>query len=148
MTDYKEVRTTRHDAGQEQRTATIKATHVIWLLIGLLEGALALRVFFKLIAVNPGNPFAAFLYNVTGIFVAPFASLIGSPGIEGNVLEISSIIAMIVYFLLAWAAERIVYVLFYRERGPVTVRQSTVEDHSPAHESVEVSETVTTETRV
>jgi len=131
MTDYKEVRTTQHEQGQEQRVATFKVTQLIWLMIGLLEAAIALRVVFKLIAVNAANPFAAFLYSVTDLFVAPFASLIGAPAAGGMVLEVSSIIAMIVYLLIAWALERIVYVLFYRPRGPVSVKQTTVADHTP-----------------
>jgi len=40
MTDYKEVRTTEHEAGREQRVATFKATQLIWLLLGLLEAQL------------------------------------------------------------------------------------------------------------
>ncbi len=131
MTDYKEVRTTQYEQGQEQRVATFKVTQLIWLLLGLLEAAIALRVLFKLIAVNAANPFAALLYGVTDLFVAPFASLIGAPAVGGMVLEISSIIAMIVYFLIAWVLERIVYVLFYRPRGPVSVRQTSVSDHTP-----------------
>jgi YggT family protein len=134
MTDYKEVRTIEHESGQEQRVATFKATQVIWLLLGLLDAAIALRVLFKLIAVNAANPFASLLYKVTDLFVAPFASLIGAPAAGGMVLEISSIIAMIVYFLIAWALERIVYVLFYRPRGPVSVRQTTVAEHTPQQE--------------
>jgi hypothetical protein len=132
MTNYKEVRTTQHEQGQEQRVATFKVTQLIWLLLGVLEAAIALRVVFKLIAVNAANPFAALLYNVTDLFVAPFASLIGAPAAGGMVLEISSVIAMIVYFLIAWALERIVYVLFYRPRGgPVSVRQTSVSEHTP-----------------
>ena len=102
---------------------------------------IALRVVFKLIAVNAANPFATLLYKVTDLFVAPFASLTGAPAAGGMVLEISSIIAMIVYFLIAWALERIVYVLFYRPRGPVSVRQTTVAEHTP----VAVSQTTTTD---
>lgn len=130
MTDYKEVRTTAHEAGQEQRFATFKATQLIWLGLGILEAAIAMRVMFKLIGVNAANPFAALLYNVTNIFVAPFASLTGAPAAGGMVLEISSIIAMVVYLLIAWAFERIVYVLFYRPRGPISVSQTIVADHT------------------
>jgi hypothetical protein len=130
-TAYKEVRTTQHESGREQRVATFKVTQLIWLLLGILEAGIALRVLFKLIAVNAANPFAALLYKVTGLFVAPFASLIGAPASGGMVLEISSIIAMIVYFLIAWALERIVYVLFYRPRGPVSVSQTSVSDNTP-----------------
>lgn len=145
MTDYKEVRTTEHESGREQRVATFKATQLVWLLLGLLESMLALRVFFKLIAVNASNPFAALLYKVTDIFVAPFASLTGAPAAGGMVLEISTIIAMMVYLLLGWALERTIYVLFYRPRGPVSVRQTVVADHTPQRLPVDVRQTVTTD---
>ena len=145
MTDYREVKTTEHESGQEQRVTTFRVTQVIWLLLGLLEAVIALRVVFKLIGVNEANPFAALLYNVTNLFVAPFASLTGAPAAGGMVLEISSIIAMIVYLLIAWALERIVYVLFYRPRGPVSVSQTTVSDHTPQQAPSGVSQTVTTD---
>jgi len=145
MTDIQNIRTTQYESGREQRIATFKATQVIWLLLGLLEAAIALRVVFKLIAVNPGNPFAGLLYNVTNLFVAPFASLVGSPAAGGMVLEVSSIIAMIVYLLVGWAIERVVYVLFYRPRGPVSVSQTTVAEHTPQPAPVGVNQTTTTE---
>ena len=145
MTDYRDVRATEHEEGREQRFATFKATQMIWLLLSLLEAVIALRVVFKLIGVNATNPFAALLYNITNLFVAPFASLTGAPSAGGMVLEISSIIAMIVYLLIAWALERIVYVLFYRPRGPVSVRQTTVSDHAHLQAPLGVSETVTTD---
>jgi len=100
---------------------------------------------FKLIAVNAANPFAALLYNVTGLFVAPFASLMSAPTAGGMVLEITSIIAMVVYLLIAWGLERVVYVLFYRPRGRVSVRQTMVADHIPQQTSAGVSQTVTTD---
>ena len=145
MTDYQEVRTTQHEQGSEQRVNTFKVTQFIWLLLGILEAAIALRVVFKMIAVNAANPFAALLYNVTHFFVAPFASLTGAPAVGGKVLEISSIIAMIVYLLIAWALERIVYVLFYRPRGPMSVRQTTVAEHTPQQAPLGVSQTTTTD---
>jgi uncharacterized protein YggT (Ycf19 family) len=130
MTEYKEVRTEHREAGHEQRVVTFKATQLIWLLYGLLEAGLALRIFFKMIAVNPANPFAALVYGVTDLLVAPFKNLIGNPAVGGGVLEVSSIIAMIIYALIGWALERLVYVLFYRPSGPVNVRQTIVADHT------------------
>jgi hypothetical protein len=147
MTDFRDVRTTQNDQGRTMRFATFKATQVIWLLLGLLEAAIALRVIFKLIAVNGANPFAALLYSATGLFVAPFASLIGAPAAGGMVLEISSIIAMIVYLLIAWAIERIVYVLFYRQQGPVSVRQTIVSEHTPAQPAIQTRTTARTITQ-
>ena len=63
------------------------------------------------------------------------------------VLEISSIIAMIVYLLIAWAIERIVYVSFYRPRGPVSRRQTIIAEHTPPQAPMAVSQTTTTESR-
>jgi hypothetical protein len=146
MTDYREVRTTEHEQGREQRVATFKATQLIWLILGLVEAAIALRVVFKLIGVNAENAFATLLYRVTDLFVAPFASLAGAPAAGGMVLEISSIIAKIVYLLVGWALERIVYVLFYRPRGPVSVRQTTVAEHTPQQAPLGVSQTTTERT--
>jgi hypothetical protein len=144
MTDYRVVRTTQHEEGREQRIATFKVTQLIWLFLGLLEIMLAMRVVFKLIAVNADNLFASLLYFVSGIFVAPFASLADAPAVGGMVLEISTIIAMFVYLLIAWGLERIVYVLFYRPRGPVSVRQTIVSDQAPQQMPVESTQTTVT----
>ena len=144
MTDYKETRTTAHEQGSEGRVTTFKATQLIWLLLGLLEGVLALRFIFKLIGVNAANAFASLLYKVTDFFVAPFASLTGAPAAGGMVFEFSTILAMIVYALVGWALVRLAYVLFYRPRGPVSTRQTVVAEHTPQQG---VSQTRTTTTQ-
>jgi hypothetical protein len=145
MSDYQEVRTTEHEAGRERRANTRKASQIIWLLLGLLEAVIALRVVFKLIAVNAANPFAALLYDVSHPFVAPFASLASAPSSGGVVLEISSVLAMIVYLLIAWGLDRILNVFFFRPRGAVSIRQTTLSEHTPQQTPVGVSQTLTTE---
>jgi hypothetical protein len=50
-----------------------------------------------------------------------------------------------VYLLVGWALERIVYVMFYRPRGPVSVRQTVVADHTPNQAPLGVRQTVTTD---
>lgn len=145
MSDYREVRTTEHEQGRDQRVATFKFTQLIWLLLGILEALIALRVVFKLIGVNAANSFATLLYNVTEIFVAPFASLIGAPAAGGMVLEISSILAMFIYLLIGWALAKVVNVLFYRPRGPVSTNQTTIAEHTPQQAPLGVSQTTTTD---
>ena len=79
-----------------------------------------------LIGANPDSPFAAFVYGFTDLFLAPFAGLVASPSVGGMVLEISTLIAMLVYALIAWVLDRIIWVIFYRPRGPmVAVTQTT-----------------------
>jgi len=48
------------------------------------------------------------------------------------VLELSSFFAMVVYALIAWAVERIVWLVFYRPRGPVVgvTETTTSENHT------------------
>lgn len=144
MTDYKETRTTQHEQGSEGRVTTFKATQLIWLLFGILEGVLALRFVFKLIGVNAANAFASLLYKVTDFFVAPFASLTGAPAAGDMVFEFSTLLAMLVYGLVCWVLVRLVLVLFYRPRGPVSTRQTVVAEHTPQQG---VSQTLTTTTQ-
>lgn len=125
MTNVQQVTSTQQEPGQTQRQFTFQAIQLIWLGLGLLEGLLGLRIFLKLIGANAANPFAALLYSVTDLFLIPFVGLTGTPASNGLVFEISSVIAMIVYALLAWVLERIVWVIFYRPRTAVVNSQTT-----------------------
>ncbi len=126
-----EVRTTQREPERERRIFTFKATQLVWLLFGILEALIALRIGLKLIGANPESPVAVFIYGFTSLFLAPFAGLTGTPTAGGMVLEISSVIAMVVYALIAWALERIAWVVFYRPRGgPVTQTTTTDDRHN------------------
>ena len=125
MTNYQSTSTTQSDPGREQRAFTFKATQLIWLGLGLLQTMLGLRLLLKLIGANAASPFAALLYKVTDPFLIPFVGLVGTPTAGGATLEITTVVAMIVYGLLAWALERLVWVLFYRPRSTETVTTTT-----------------------
>ena len=124
-----EVQTTQKEPERERQIFTFKATQVVWLLLSILEALLALRFVLKLIGANPASPFAAALYGFTNLFLFPFAGLTGTPAAGGMVLEFSTLIAMLVYGLIAWAIERIIFVIFYRPRGPVT-QTTTTDQHT------------------
>jgi hypothetical protein len=130
MSEYKQVQTTQHEQGREGRITTFKVTQLIWLVLVILEVVIGLRFIFKLIGVNGANAFASFIYNLSGFFVAPFASLTGAPAAAGMVFEFSTLIAMIVYALIGWGLERLVYVIFYRPRGAVSASQTTTTEHT------------------
>jgi hypothetical protein len=135
MTDNRvsEVRTTQKEPERERRIFTFKATQLVWLLFGVLEALIALRIGLKLIGANPASPVAVFIYGFTDLFLWPFTGLTGTPAAGGMVLELSSVIAMVVYALIAWALERIIWVIFYRPRGPVVgvTQTSTTDHHTP-----------------
>jgi len=103
---------TVHDVAGEQQLGLARATQLIWLVFGIVEGLIGLRVLLKLIGANPANAFATFIYNAAGFFVGPFFTLTGSPAAGGMVLEIPSLLAMLIYALLGWVIVRIARVLW------------------------------------
>jgi hypothetical protein len=124
-----EVQTSQKEPERERRIFTFKATQIVWWLLGILEAFLALRFILKLIAANPANPFAVFVYGFTSLFLFPFAGLTATPAAGGMVLEISTLIAILVYGLIGWAVERLIWVIFYRPRGPIT-QTTTTDQHT------------------
>ena len=124
-----EVQTTQKEPERERRIFTFKATQLVWLFLGILEALLALRFGLKLIGANPDSPIAVFIYGFTNLFLLSFAGLTGTPAAGGMVLEISTVIAMVVYALIGWALERLIWVIFYRPRGPVT-QTTTTDEHT------------------
>jgi hypothetical protein len=127
-----EVRTSQSEPEREQRIFTFKATQLVWLLFGILEVLIALRIGLKLIGANPESPIAALIYGFTYLFLFPFEGLVASPSTGGIVLELSSIFAMFIYGLIAWAVERTIWLIFYRPRGSVVAvtETSTSENHT------------------
>ena len=125
-----EVRTSQKEPEREQRIFTFKATQLIWLLFGMLIALIALRIGLMLIGANPASPIVALIYGFTGLFLFPFTGLINSPTSGNMVLELSSVFAMLIYGLVAWAIVKVVWLIFYRPRGPVVaVTETTTSEH-------------------
>jgi uncharacterized protein YggT (Ycf19 family) len=134
MTDNRisETRTTQQEPEREQRIYTFKATQLVWLLFGILETLILLRIALKALGANAASPIATFIYGFTDLFLWPFAGLTGTPAAGGMVLEISSLIAVVVYALIAYGLAKIIWVIFYRPRGPVeaVTQTSTTDQHT------------------
>ena len=98
----------------EYRESVYKVSQIIWLLFGGLEALIGIRVILLLIGANPANGFTALVYQLTQLFLWPFQNLIANPTFQNMTLEVTSIIAMIVYALLGWLIVRMIWVVFYR----------------------------------
>jgi hypothetical protein len=101
-----------HDVAGEQRLGLARATQLIWLFFGIVEGLIGLRILLKLIGANADNAFATFIYGAAGLFLAPFFTLTGSPAAGSMVLEIPSILAMLIYAFLGWVIVRMARVIW------------------------------------
>ena len=98
----------------EYREALYKVSQFIWLLFGGLEALIGIRVALLLIGANPASWFVTFVYQLSELFLWPFRNIVANPAFGNHVLEITSLIAMIVYPLIGWAIVRLIWVLFYR----------------------------------
>jgi hypothetical protein len=127
-----QVTSSQQEPERERRILSFKATQLIWLLLGILEALIVLRIGLKLIGANPDSPIVALIYGLTSLFLFPFTGLVSSPTYGNMVLELSSMFAMLIYALIAWAVERIVWLIFYRPSRPMvgTTETTTSEHHS------------------
>ena len=91
------------------------ARRVVYYILGILEVLFAFRLVFKLLGANPGSGFVTFIYSVSKVFLAPFTAIFRSAATQGietkAVLEPGTIIAMIVYALIAWGIVKLIIIM-------------------------------------
>jgi YggT family protein len=105
------------DVAAERNFFVARLINFVWLLNGILEILFGLRFILKLFAANPGSGFAQFIYGISEVFLWPFRGLVITPAASnGMVLEISTLIAMLVYFVLFWIIAEIISLLFGTSR--------------------------------
>lgn len=102
------------DVAAPWRQKLYQLTQWVWLSCGILESLIVLRIVMKFLAVDPTSTFAELVYSLTVLFVAPFAAFTTNPGYGGITLELTSMMAMIAYVLLAWLAAQALLIIFYR----------------------------------
>ena len=84
-----------------------RGTQIIWYLLWLLEVILAFRFILKLLAANPSAGFTGFIYSISSPFAAPFLNVFRATKVEGNIFEWTTLLAMLVYGLVAWGIIRL-----------------------------------------
>ena len=97
-----------------------KVNQILWFIAAVIEVLLGLRFVLLLIGANPAAPFAAFILGVTEPLVWPFLNLVPSPAARGGpVFEVTTLVAMLVYFLFFLLLTQFLRLLVSRPReGP------------------------------
>lgn len=91
-----------------QTKKTISRTYqIIWYVLGVFESLLLLRLFLKVFAANPRSYFAAFIYGISSPLVRSFIGVFPVTAVEGSVFEWSTVLAMIIYVILAAGLVRV-----------------------------------------
>lgn len=88
---------------------------VVYYILGVFEILLAFRLVFKLLGANPNSGFVAFIYSISQVFLVPFTAIFRSAETQGietrAILEPSTIIAMLVYALIAWGIVKLIIIM-------------------------------------
>lgn len=96
----------------KEATKTQKAEYLIYFFFGLLEVLLIFRLLFKLTGASQSSGFVRVIYAIAGMFTLPFDGIFSrgfAPGLETTaVLEPATIVAILVYILLAWGIVKLV----------------------------------------
>jgi hypothetical protein len=75
---------------------------IVYFVLGVVEVILLLRLIFRILGANQSSAFVMFLYNLSHVFVGPFNGIFNDQALGRSVFEISTLVAMIVYALIAW----------------------------------------------
>lgn len=100
-----------------KREATNSQTieYFIYFVFGALEILLVFRFVLKILGANVSSPFVELVYGVSRIFILPFEGIFRrglNQGIETtSVLEPSTLVAVIVYAVVAWGIVKLVQIL-------------------------------------
>jgi hypothetical protein len=87
-----------------------RGTQITWYILGTIETLLAFRFVLKLLGANPDAGFSAFVYGITYIFANPFLSVFRNTEIiSESTLEWTTLLAMIVYWIVAAGVIRLLF---------------------------------------
>lgn len=78
-----------------------RGTQIVWYILGIIETLLLFRFVLKLLAANPFAGFTKFIYGITYVFAEPFLSVFKRTQVEGSIFEWSTLLAMLVYWVIA-----------------------------------------------
>jgi hypothetical protein len=121
------------DSPATRNAGVFRFEQAIYLLFGLIEILIAMRFALLALGANPNSPFAAAIYGISSFFVAPFTGIFGSPQLGTNVFEPASLVAILVYAMLAWMFGKLVWLMMGDTSGEIATSSRVVESEHDHH---------------
>ena len=118
---------TTFDPYADRRAMSTRLVRTIYLIFGVIEVLLLIRFVLKGLGANADAGFAQLIYGITGPLVAPFVGLFGTPQANGAMLELHTLIALVIYGLVAWLLARGAWLMFGEGRSASVARTDTVQ---------------------
>lgn len=105
---------------------------VIWYIFTVIQVLLLFRVGLRLIGANPNAEFTQFMYGITGGLVDPFVRIVSPTPVGPGVIEWSSIIAIAVYWFLAWVIVRLFLIARPVSNGEAAMHLEEMDGSDPS----------------
>ena len=97
---------------QREATGSQTIEYLVYFLFGALEILLTFRLVLRLLGAGVSSYFVDLVYGTSGIFILPFEGIFSrgvNQGLEtASVLEPSTLVAIIVYAIVAWGIVKLV----------------------------------------
>lgn len=106
------------DAAPASAVRVFNVRRILYTALSILEVFLAIRLLLRLLAANPDAVFSRLIYALTFPFIAPFSDVFPDSQARGSVLELSTILAMIMYPLFCWIIVRVIRLTNNRRATP------------------------------
>jgi uncharacterized membrane protein len=107
-------------SSESNATVLQSVEYLIYFIFGALEILLAFRFILMLTGASATSTFVQFIYNLSGIFVYPFSGIFKTAVTQGNVaasvFEPASLVAIIVFPVLAWGIVTLIHVLSRKQQ--------------------------------
>ena len=121
-----EERTSVMPTGAERATDNlVRSKQAVWLIFTILSGLIAIRTLLIALGADMKVGFGTLIHSVTQTFDLPFLLLFGEQGKATGrepAMEMGSLVAIIVYLLLAWVITKVLELVM----APRAARVSTV----------------------
>lgn len=90
-----------------------RLTQLAWLVVSVIDLLIITRFVLKLLDANAANSFVDFIYDASYPFVRLFNGIVESPTFDnGAILDVPSIIALVVWTLVAGVLIELFWILF------------------------------------
>jgi uncharacterized protein YggT (Ycf19 family) len=109
----REAAETERELGRGRTAARV--SQIVDYLFYIIYGLIGLQFVLRLMGARPGNDFVQFVAGVSWPLLAPFERIVGTPSVGGFQIQLSYLLALLVYILLHIAINGAFRIIAYRK---------------------------------
>lgn len=121
------IQTEHPQKAYEKKKVIFRSYQVIWYVLAVIETLLTFRVVLKVLGANTNSAFVGLIYAISDPLAVPFRGIFNvmSAG-KGAYFEWSTLVAMIVYLLIAYALVHLMQIMKPTTPGEVNEKVENV----------------------